>query len=307
MRRDITQVTGSCEECLRFNVVQEGFHPLKSIISTYPMDHTSADLICKIPKSKWRHQYLLVYMCLATRFVWLRPLKDKSAETVTREIMKIHLQFGNPKVLQTDNGKEFANRISQKMADMNEIDFRQISSYHSQGQGSVERINRDVSNLLKKTCTGKFQEWSSIIDTIAYFLNVRISSRTGSSPFVLMFGRQPYGKQEYWINKNRIPTDVVRWIEEWNRINNVVYPAIVERVMADQAKRSDQFNQSHKIVPELEKGQLVMIKDVVRTSKWQNYYDGPYEVIRRNRGGAYLLMDGRGQQLPFRITINHIH
>lgn len=89
-------------------------------------------------------------------------------------------------------------------------------------------------------------------------------------------------------------------------METVVYPAIAERVMAEQAKRADEFNQSHKIIEELQPGTFVMIKDVLRKSKWTPYYDGPFEIIRRNQGGAYLLKDSLNNQLPFRVPINHM-
>jgi hypothetical protein len=96
------------------------------------------------------------------------------------------------------------------------------------------------------------------------------------------------------------------WLENWKRMEEVIYPAIAERVSIEQAKAALLFERDHRIIDEIAPGSLVMIKDVTRQSKWTEYYSGPFEVIRRNEGGAYLLKDGLGHQLPFRIPVNHI-
>ena len=87
MRDDVATFLGACNECLRFNVIQEGFHPMQPIIATQPMQHTQADLICGVPGSAEGHVYILVYMCLVSRFIWLFALKDKKAETIAECIM----------------------------------------------------------------------------------------------------------------------------------------------------------------------------------------------------------------------------
>jgi hypothetical protein len=306
MREDITRQIGACKECLRINVIQEGFHSLQPIITTYPMQHTQADLICGVPKSAEGHSYILVYICLATRFTWLFALKDKKSETVADCIISIHLPFGNVKVLQTDNGKEFKNRILQNVAKINEFEFRTISSYHSQGNGSVERRNRDVSTILKKVCSNDFFRWHQLLGLVSYYVNIAVSSRTKTSPFILMFGRRPVGNQDYVLSTLKLPPDMKVWLENWKRMEEVIYPAIAERVSIEQAKAALLFERDHRIIDEIAPGSLVMIKDVTRQSKWTEYYSGPFEVIRRNEGGAYLLKDGLGHQLPFRIPVNHI-
>jgi hypothetical protein len=187
-----------------------------------------------------------------------------------------------------------------------EIDFRNISSYHSQGNGAVERRNRDVSSILKKLCSKDFFRWNQVLPWVAYFLNIAISSRTKTSPFVLMFGRRPVGLQDYVLSTYKLPSDMKEWLENWKRLEEVIYPAIAERVTIEQARAAQAFEKDHKITEEIQPGSLVMIRDVTRQSKWSEYYSGPFEVIRRNTGGAYLLKDSLGQQLPFRIPINHI-
>jgi hypothetical protein len=53
-----------------------------------------------------------------TNFTILRPLKSKTAEEVAYQLMDIFCTVGAPFILQSDNGREFANKIIQNVADM---------------------------------------------------------------------------------------------------------------------------------------------------------------------------------------------
>ena len=44
-------------------------------------------------------------------------------------------------------------------------------------------------------------------------------------------------------------------------------------------------------------GSFVMCKDELRVGKSQPPFLGPFKVLRRNRGGAYVLMDAAGNQI----------
>ncbi|CAC5385222.1 OTUD3 [Mytilus coruscus] len=46
-------------------------------------------------------------MDVFTRFVWLRPLSDKSSEKVAAKLCEIYAELGNTKILQSDQGSEF--------------------------------------------------------------------------------------------------------------------------------------------------------------------------------------------------------
>ena len=46
-----------------------------------------------------------------TKFVWLRPLRQKSGLEVARALLEIFGEFGAPFILQSDNGREFRNQI----------------------------------------------------------------------------------------------------------------------------------------------------------------------------------------------------
>ena len=78
----------------------------------------------------------------------LKPLETKRAEEVLCRILEICLLFGAPSILQSDNGREFCNKMIESLQYMwPELKIVHGKPRHSQSQGRVERANQDVENM----------------------------------------------------------------------------------------------------------------------------------------------------------------
>ena len=64
------------------------------------------------------YKWLLVYQDHFTKFVQLRPIKQKSAIEVAGALLDIFSIFGVPSILQSDNGREFRNMVVQALTVM---------------------------------------------------------------------------------------------------------------------------------------------------------------------------------------------
>jgi len=63
--------------------------------------------------------------------------------------MDIFCMLGDPFILQSDNGREYVNKIIQNLADMwPGMKLVHGKLRHSQSQGSVERSNQDIQDML---------------------------------------------------------------------------------------------------------------------------------------------------------------
>ena len=81
--------------------------------------------------------------------VILRPLQSKTAEEVAYQLVDIFCLQGAPSILQSDNGREFTNKLIQNVLELwPECHLVHGKPCHSQSQGSVERANRDVEGIL---------------------------------------------------------------------------------------------------------------------------------------------------------------
>ena len=102
------------------------------------------------------YKWLLNYQDHLTKFVVLKPLKSKTSEEVAYNLLDIFTLIGAPSILQSDNGKEFVNKIIENLKLMwPELQIVHGKPRHSQSQGSVERANQDVENKYVNDMDGR--------------------------------------------------------------------------------------------------------------------------------------------------------
>ena len=91
----------------------------------------------------------MVYQCHLTKFVILRPLSVKRSVEVAFQLLDIFLLFGAPAILQSDNGSEFTAHVITELKEMwPELIMVHGKPRHPQSQGSVERANIDIKDML---------------------------------------------------------------------------------------------------------------------------------------------------------------
>ena len=117
-------------------------------------------------------KFLLVYQDHGTKLCWLEPLLNKTSTAVAAVLLNIFSMLGPPKILHTDNGREFFGQANSSVPDADDPDdaledlafatnvvgeLKQLwpecllvhgRARHSQSQGGVERLNQTVKRRL---------------------------------------------------------------------------------------------------------------------------------------------------------------
>ena len=145
------------------------------------------DLIGPLPTSQNGNTYILTVVDVCTAFTVLRPLKSKEMEVVARCLWEMFTDFGTPKILQSDNGLEFVNKVMTALTTLYGIEPRLSAAYNPRTNGLVERRNKDVSLALKKFMEGAYGGWDEWLPLVQMSLNQAIGKCTGSAAFDLMF------------------------------------------------------------------------------------------------------------------------
>ncbi|XP_045135274.1 SCAN domain-containing protein 3-like [Portunus trituberculatus] len=137
-----------------------------------------------------KYKFIMVYQDHLTRFVILRALECKYAKEVAYNLLDIFLMFGAPCILHIDNGREFVNTVMTSLASLwPELKIVHGKPRHSQSEGSVERANQDIENMLsgwmKDNNTTK---WSEGLRFVQFMINQAKHSSINQSPYKAMFG-----------------------------------------------------------------------------------------------------------------------
>jgi IS30 family transposase len=95
-----------------------------------------------------KFKFIMVYQDHLTKFVLLRALQSERAEEVAYQLTDIFLAFSAPCILHSDNDREFVNSVIVELTLWPELKIVHGKPRHSQSQGSVERANKDIENML---------------------------------------------------------------------------------------------------------------------------------------------------------------
>lgn len=153
------------------------------------------------------YKWLLNYQDHSTKFLYLRPLQTKKAREVAFELLKIFLEQGAPVILQSDNGREFTAEIIKELLSLwPECKIIHGRPRHPQSQGSVERSNQDVEQMLRIWMEEhKTPRWSIGCYFVQWQKNTSLHRIIGRSPYKSLYGADP----KIGLKSTNLPLDLI--------------------------------------------------------------------------------------------------
>lgn len=307
IRKEIEEHLKDCDPCTRYVVVKAGYHPSVAITAGGPMDHVQIDTCVHLPPSPEGYTALLVCIDIFTGFIMLRPLKQSTAEIIANELWGIFSILGIPKIIQSDNGSEYVNAVVSALMKITGIEHRFISEYNPRADGKVERSIGTVMSIIKKLLHGTSDHWPLFVNCAQLAFNNKVANLTGSTPFSLMFGRTLNEMKDY---SDTPPTQInlEDWKEHQQKIISLIYPAISDRIKSGKSQLMKSIDKKRRqLLPtSIPNGATVMVIDKNRTNKFEPKFIGPYTIIRRSRGGSYILRDMSGDMLDRRVPADQL-
>jgi hypothetical protein len=110
------------------------------------------------------------------------------AELVFEHVYKLH---GLPKYIVSDRDSLFTSIFWKRLHELIGVKLKMSSAYHPETDGSTERANRTITQMLRQCIGPKQKDWVSKIPAIEFALNSARSETTGYAPFFLDTGCMP--------------------------------------------------------------------------------------------------------------------
>lgn len=298
MLRDISGRISRCVQCQRHRIEKEGFHPMQSVQAALPMDHVGFDLK-HMPTSVEGYNYVLVVVDVCTRFVFFRALRTATAVEVARKLLRVFQDFGFPRILQSDNGPEFRNEVMDSLRSLMSASHRFTTPYNPRANGISEAAVKKLKSVVRKLTLGALPTWARYLRAAQYMTNLKVASVHHSTPFSLFFARRQNDFIDHSGSDSHDSQVLLTRDELEGRLRymtDIVFPAVSGRSRSTQRYWKGKFDDRAKLVSYPE-GALVMTVIERKTRGLDPEYEGPYKVMRRTRGGSYMLMDSDGKLL----------
>jgi transposase InsO family protein len=313
LRQDIQKVINDCQACQAHGIYRVGYHPPRSVLPDGVFDHICIDLGDFNTTSFSGNNFLLVVVDYFSRFTILRALPDKSSYSVARALLQICCQFGFPRIITHDNGMEFVNEVVKQFIQMSGMDRRLSLPYTPTGNSVVESYVGICKRSIIKALTADAVEpesWDLYLDVIQYSVNCQYSRLHKSRPFAIMFNRQPNDFIDYTNVKPTIDiekSDSKLIDSKLKYVKDVVIPSIAKRIKETQLNDHLKFQKNNKIIEnKYPLNSKVMIINVLKSSKLQPRWLGPFIIKGYTKHGSYILEDLTGSLLSRDVPTHQI-
>ncbi|KAK7945594.1 hypothetical protein WMY93_001322 [Mugilogobius chulae] len=242
--------------------------PLHPFTATFPLEVIGLDFLSLgRPSDPW--QNILVATDLFTRFAWAIPTRDQTAQTTVKMLWKFIIQqFGCPARFHSDRGPNFESALMQQLCEMYGIAKSRTTSYHPAGNGSVERFNQTLLNMLRSLEEEKQNRWPEYLPELVHAYNNTEHSATGYAPSFLMFGRHLRLPVDVGlgVNPRQAQFDVPGWVKDHQNRLAFAYSLAQQKAANAASQHKRQFDKRAHALP-LVPGERVWVRNRHRQGK----------------------------------------
>ena len=190
-RKIVYDFIGNCAACQKLAPIgAETAGPSRPVSSSEPFQCIALDTIGPLPPDDVGHKFIIVCVDSFTRFVDLFPAVDTTASSAVEALVAVFGRYGLPQEILTDNGSQYSNHLLSQLLSVLKVDHKFTVPYRSQGNGIVERVNKEVMRHLRAIIFDERVEskWSTLLPRVQYLINSTTHSAIGTSPLHLLFG-----------------------------------------------------------------------------------------------------------------------
>ena len=190
MLKDAQAYVKTCDKCQRFsNLIIQPSEKLTPMTAPWPFAQWGIDIIGPFPMTLRPLKFLVVGINYFTKWVEAEPLATITEKSIHSFVWRnIICKYGIPRVLVSDNGKQFDNSAFKDFCSELGIKNHYSSSAHPQANGKFEVTNQTLLKIIKTRLKGAKGIWPDELPSVLWAYRTTARTPTRETPF-----RQAYG------------------------------------------------------------------------------------------------------------------
>ena len=190
MLKDAQAYAKACNKCQRFsNLIRQPSEELTPMTAFWPFAQWGLDIMGPFPTTLRQLKFLVVGIDHFTKWVEAESLATIMEKSICTFVWRnIICRYGIPRVLVSDNGKQFNNSAFRDFC--SELGIKNHYSYpaHPQANGQVEVTNRTLLKIIKTRLEEAKGIWPDELPSILWAYQTTARTPTGETPFRLAYG-----------------------------------------------------------------------------------------------------------------------
>jgi len=197
--KDVVEYVRRCRRCVVAKSPDpEARAPLENIRTSEPLELVCVDFWTAEDSSN-RSLDVLVVTDHFTKMAHAFLCPNQSAKAVAHQLWHNYFSiYGFSKRIHSDQGANFESALIAELLEVSGVQISHTTPYHPMGNGSCERMNRTLGNMIRALPPKAKQKWPTALKSLTFAYNCTVHETTGYPPFLLMFGRVP-----------RLPVDLI--------------------------------------------------------------------------------------------------
>lgn len=267
LRQDVKTLVSQCDVRIKAPRVKPGglLQPLP--VPTQPWKQICLDFITGLPITKRGYTAALVFSDKLTRMIRIAPTVEGCTAEDAAELFMMHVYrfHGLPRSIISDRDTRCTSHFWKAIDEALGIHICLSTAYHPQTDGTSEKANQIVEDILRAHCSSHQADWDQYLHFTEFAFNDSVNTSTGFTPFFLNAGFHP------------------------DTLLSACLPTIQDTPAADS------YSYRHRRDVEFRSGDFVLLStkylDVPGhlTRKLSERFIGPYRILERIGQIAYRL------------------
>ena len=293
--------TQTCDVCQRNKQPTQKPAGIAQVIQIplRPWQSLSMDVLGPLPLSSG-YKHVLVVVDRFSSSVRTAPLKDRyTARDICDALIKhVYSRHGIPREIITDRGPQFVSNFNNALHQSYGVDLLPSTAFHQQTNGSAERANKSVTQVLRCYVNAKQNDWVEHLWRAEYAINNSSTEWTDRTPTEICQG-QVANLEEHTEMPTTQSDAIKHYLENLDISNQIAHDALTlgryKQGRYSQPRRNTAIN--FKVGEQVMYPRRTYKKGLAH--KLQSTWRGPYQVTKIDKhGNCHLNIPRRYSRHP---------